>query len=189
MIGEHFAIRDDGRLRYRHAQGVLPLPAEVSQYLRGHHRQALRTNLNHARRAGFTVDHHHLDGWEPGPGDSRGGEITPGPIERWDALDRDGGIVAQAVLSVDEEVALLHGLVSSASYARWLLHTAIVERLCGDCGLLLTNSDDVYLLSPGNRHFQRLLGYEIARLRLAGPHRGRSSLPEDPLPTLGLEPC
>ncbi|MGO9753821.1 MAG: hypothetical protein ACLP22_20395, partial [Solirubrobacteraceae bacterium] len=45
------------------------------------------------------------------------------------------------------------------------LHTAIVERLCGECTLLLTNSDDVPLLSSGNQHFQRLLGYSIVRIR------------------------
>ena len=32
----------------------------------------------------------------------------------------------------------MHGLVSRSSSARWLLHTAIVERLCGRCSLLLT---------------------------------------------------
>jgi hypothetical protein len=81
-------------------------------------------------------------------------------------VDPDGGVVADSVLSVDEDVALLHGLVSSSSNARWLLHTAIVERLCGRCSVLLLNSEDAYVMSPGTQHFQRLLGYRIARLRL-----------------------
>ncbi len=42
----------------------------------------------------------------------------------------------------------------------------IVERLCGRCELLLTNSEDIPLMSEGARHFQRLLGYRAARLRL-----------------------
>jgi hypothetical protein len=167
MIGEHFAIRDrDGRWRYRQAQGVLQLPAEFSEYLRGRHRQAVRTNVGHARKAGLTVRSCPVVNWAPGPDDTRAGHITAGPIERWTVLDRDGEVVADSILSVDEEVALLHGLVSTATYARWLLHTAIVERLCGRCGVLLTNSDDAYLMAAGNQHFQRLLGYEIARLRL-----------------------
>jgi hypothetical protein len=63
-------------------------------------------------------------------------------------------------------------MVSTVSYARWLLHTAIVERLSGECALLLTNSDDVMFMSLGQQHFQRLLGYSIVRIR------ARRTLPE-----------
>jgi hypothetical protein len=169
MIGEHLAIRADGRWRYRHAQGVLPLPADFSDYLRGRHRQAVRTNLNRARNAEFRVRSSLVPVWKPGGDDSRRPHISAGPVERWTAFAPDGEIVADSILSVDENVALLHGLVSEVSYARWLLHTAIVERLCGSCSLLLSNSDDVYRLGPGARHFQRLLGYQIARLRVPRP--------------------
>jgi hypothetical protein len=37
--------------------------------------------------------------------------------------------------------------------------------------VLLINCDDAYLMPPGVQHFQRLLGYEIARLRI---HRSPS---------------
>ena len=111
MIGEHFAVRDrDGRWRYRRAQGTLPLPADFAQYLRGRHRQAVRTNVGHARAAGFTVSSCAVDDWAPGPDDTRAGQITSGPIERWMVLDPDGALVADSILSVDEEVALLHRL-------------------------------------------------------------------------------
>ncbi|MGH2939157.1 MAG: hypothetical protein ACRDPE_13670 [Solirubrobacterales bacterium] len=175
MIGEHLAIREAGRLRYRSAQAVLSLPEEFAEYLRGRRRQAVRTNIGHARRAGLTVTHTELAGWEPGLDDTRRGLLTPGPIEWWQVrgLDADAPPVAEAIVTVDDEVALLHGLGSSVRYARWLLHTAIVERLCGDCGVLLVNSDDAYLLGEGHRYFQRLLGYEIARLEPAGPPRAR----------------
>jgi hypothetical protein len=166
MIGEHFAIRAEGRWRFRRAQGVLPLPAEFSQYLRGRHRQAVRTNVSHARNADLTVETYIVENWRPGPDDTRAAHISSGPVERWMVLDSNSEIVADSILSVDEDVALLHGLVSSVTYARWLLHSAIVERLCGHCGVLLTNSDDAYLMSNGTQHFQRLLGYRIARLRL-----------------------
>lgn len=166
MIGEHFGIREEGRLRYRDAQGVLPLPAEFADYMRGRHRQAVRTNLGHARREGLRAEVEFVPDWAPGTDDSRLAFITPGPIERWNLHAADGAIVGQAILSVDEEVALLHGMMSLVPHGRWLLHTAMVERLCGSCDVLLINCDDAYLMPTGVQYFQRLLGYEIARLRL-----------------------
>jgi len=166
MIGEHLAIRWERRWKFRRAQAVLLIPAEFSQYLRGRHRQAVRTNVTRARNAGLTVEHETVEEWEPGSGDFRVAHITPGPVERWNVMEPDGKIVAQAILSVDGDVALLHGLMSTAVHARWMLHTAIVERLCGSSRVLLVNCDDAYLLAPGTLHFQRLLGYSVARLRL-----------------------
>ena len=177
MITEHLMIRANGRWRYRHAQGVLPLPADFSEYLRGRHRQAVRTNVTRARKAEFTVRSCTIDDWTPGSNDTRSPHISPGPVERWTAFAPWGGIVGEAILSVDEDIALLHGLVSWSSSARWLLHTAIVERLCGRCSLLLTSSDDVYRLDAGALHFQRLLGYQIARLRVATPGFTDRALP------------
>jgi hypothetical protein len=165
MIGEHLAIRSDARLRYRDAQGVLRLPADIAEYLRGRHRQAVRTNVGHARRAGLRAGVEFVPDWAPGTDDSRLPFITPGPVERWNLMNEDGTIVGQAILSVDEEVALLQGLMSLVPHGRWLLHTAMVERLCGSCRVLLINCDDAYLMPPGVQHFQRLLGYEVARLR------------------------
>ena len=133
--------------------------------MRGRHRQAVRTNAAHARRAGCTVLSCAVDCWFPGADDTRAAHLSTGPVERWTVLDKDGAIAADSILSVDENVALLQGLVSYSSNARWLLHTAIVERLCGNCDVLLTNSVDAYLMGTGNQHFQRLLGYEISRLR------------------------
>jgi hypothetical protein len=165
MIAGHLSIRAKGRRRYRAAQGVLPLPADFSEYMRGRHRQAVRTNVGHARRAGMAVRSEVIDEWVPGNDDSRRPFFEPGPVERWIVLDADGVLVADAILSVDAEVALLHGLVSATSQARWLLHTAIVERLCGRCGILLINGQEAYELADGARYFQRLLGYEIANLK------------------------
>jgi hypothetical protein len=177
VIAEHLSIREGVRRKYRSAQGVLPLPDDFAEYLRGRHRQAVRTNVGHARRAGMTVASMAIDDWAPGEDDLRRPHITPGSIERWIVLDKDGVIVADSILSVDGDVALLHGLVASTTHARWLLHTAIVERLCGECGTLLINGEEAYSLGAGARHFQRLLGYEIARLRPTKPtraHLGRS---------------
>jgi hypothetical protein len=173
MIDEHFAIRERGDWRFRHAQGVLELPAEFSAYMRGRSRQAVRTNVAHARRSGFEAISYVTDNWAPGLDDTRAGLITPGTAERWTAFDADGAIVGESILSIDEDVALLQGLVSFTTHARWLLHTAIVERLCGECKVLLTNSDDAYLMNAGNQHFQRLLGYRISRLDVSRSIRPR----------------
>jgi hypothetical protein len=167
MIAEHFAIRDAGGFHYRTAQGVLDLPADFADYMRGRHRQALRTNVGHARREGYAAHSYAVDNWVPGLDDTRRAAISPGPIERWLLVGPDGAVVADSILSVDREVALLHGLVSFGPYARWFLHAAIIERLCGDCRILVTNSDDAYFLAPGNQHFQRLLGFRISRLEVA----------------------
>jgi hypothetical protein len=180
MIGEHFAIRRDGRWRYRGAQGVLRLPPDFERYMRGRSRQAVRTNVGHARRAGLSAMSVVVDGWRPGVGDNRRPYMEPGPIERWVVVDGDGEIVADSILSVDAEVALLQGLVSTGEHARWLLHTAIVERLCGSCELLLVNTENVYLMGTGQQYFQRLLGYRISRLRLRPSPVPTPIAPADP---------
>jgi hypothetical protein len=175
MIAEHLAIREGGRFRYRGVQGVLPLPTDFAQYLRGRRRQAVRTNVGHAQRAGLTVTRTPVGDWEPGVDDTRRGLITPGPVDWWRVYgpDAPGVPLAEAIVSVDDDVALLHGLSSSEGYARWLIHTAVVESLCGRCEFLLVNSDEVYLLGAGHRYFQQRLGYEIARLELPRPPRAR----------------
>jgi hypothetical protein len=179
MIAEHFAIHDADGFRYRTAQGVLDLPADFADYLRGRRRQALRTNIGHARELDYAVDSYAVDNWFPGLDDTRRAAISPGPIERWMLVGPEG-VVADSILSVDREVALLHGLVSFGPYARWLLHAAIIERLCGACRVLVTNSDPTYLLTPGNQHFQRLLGFRISRLEVSPLTVPAPAAPPDP---------
>jgi hypothetical protein len=166
MIAQHLAIREGRRFRFREAQGVLSLPAAFTEYQRGRHRQAVRTNIRRARAAGLTVPPPSLETWAPPPLDIRAPWISPGPIERWMVLDAEGAMAGYSIVSVDEHVALLHGLVSTVTDARWLLHTAIVERLCGKCRLLITNSAAMYRESYGSHHFQQLLGYQIRRLQV-----------------------
>ena len=180
MISEHLSVREGRRFRFRDAQGVLSPPSSFDEYLRGRHRQALRTNVRRARASGLQVPEPSHETWRPPPGDIREAWIGPGPVERWQVLNADGEMVAYSLLSVDTYVALLHGLVSTVTDARWLLHTAIVERLCGHCERLITNSAAMYRESYGNHHFQRLLGYEIARLRPTGLIVGAPA-PDQPL--------
>jgi hypothetical protein len=164
MLGEHLALRRLGVPRFRLAQGVLFLPSDFSTYLRGRKRQAVRTNIRHASEAGVRCERALIPHWMPPWADRKLTE--PAPTEYWRALDRDGNLVGEAWLTVDIECALLHALGASEWSARWLLHTAIVERLCesSSCRLLVSNSYDAPLMSRGQQYFQHLLGYSVARL-------------------------
>ncbi len=167
VIRQQLTMRRNGRLTFRHAQGVLFLPERYRDYLRGRHRQAVRTNIRHARDRGYVIETGYHDEWTLDPLDPRSSHITAAaPLECFHVLDRDGTRVAEAFITVDDRTALLHMATGTASYARWLLHAAIVERLCGHCDLLLTNTADVPLMSRGAQHYQRLLGYSAVRLRL-----------------------
>jgi hypothetical protein len=162
-IAEHLSLTRWGIPRFRVAQGVLHLPSDFASYLRGRRRQAVRTNVRRAGDLGIECHSRTLSGWtRPERKVTRAA-----PVEHWWATGRDGATVGEAWLTVDEDCALLHSLTSCERYARWLLHTAIVERLCAArCRLLLTNSFDVPLMAPGQQYFQRLLGYSIARVQL-----------------------
>jgi hypothetical protein len=162
-IAEHLSLTRWGIPRFRLAQGVLYLPSDFATYLRGRRRQAVRTNVRRARDLGIDCHSTTVSEW------TRPDEKLDrtAPVEHWRATSRSGATVGEAWLTVDDECALLHSLTCSERYARWLLHTAIVERLCAaGCRLLLTNSFDVPLMTPGQQYFQRLLGYSIARVRL-----------------------
>jgi hypothetical protein len=161
FIAEHLSLTRGGVPRFRVAQGVLQLPPDFATYLRGRRRQAVRTNNRRARDQGFECHSAMVPAWTPPDRDSS----LNVNAERWFALGLAGETVAEGWLVVDDECALLHSMTSSVSYARWLLHTAMVERLCASgCGLLITNSFDVPLMPAGEQHFQHLLGYTVAHL-------------------------
>jgi hypothetical protein len=172
LIAEHLSLRRWGIPRFRVAQGVLHLPDDFATYLRGRRRQAVRTNNRRARERGITCQHVRIASWRPF---DRPGSCSA-EAERWLATDSQGDVVAQAWLVVDRDCALLYSLTSNTSYVRWLLHTAIVERLCDEgCPLLITNSYDVPLMPAGQQHFQHLLGYTVGRVRI--DRRRRTDIP------------
>ena len=178
VIRQQLAYREPGRMQRRRAQGVLFLPDSFSSYLKGRHRQAVRTNVANARRRGLTVSARTIEDWTVDPDDPRAGQVTAAaPLEVWTAFDANGETVGEAVLTVDDETALLHWAVSSVKDARWLLHTEIVSRLCGSCRTLITNTEDVPLMGAGSQHYQRLLGYSIVRLRARRTIRDRVAAP------------
>lgn len=161
LIAAHLDLTYLGIPRFRLAQGVLHLPPDFATYLRGRRRQAVRTNVRRASQRAIVCQHRTLDSWTPDDRDLR----MSAPTEYWWATNRNGEIVGEAWLTVDGACALLHALECSENGVRWLLHTALVQSLCdAGCPLLLTNSCDVPLLPAGQRYFQRLLGYSVARL-------------------------
>ena len=167
-IRRHLQLRRWGIPRFRLAQGVLHLPDDYATYLRGRQRQAVRTNVSRARDEGLRCVRIAVPQWTP----PEHGRAPSAPVERWQAINRAGLVVGDAWVTVDDECALLHSLISSEQNVRWALHSTIVEHLCASgCRHLLTNSHDVFLMPPGQQYFQRLLGYSVGRLSVRPKRR------------------
>jgi hypothetical protein len=168
--------------RRRRAWAVLDLPATEDHYLVGRPRQALRTNLSHARVGGVTSSRVTYETWfeavsavlrarnnEPGPQQDR-----PGPgqqVAYYVARDVRGIALAFAGVALFGQFAVLFELLSrpdrqpDASWARYQLHTFLVFDL-GSSGVehLLTGS--ALRESAGHQYFQHLLGYQPRNLRV-----------------------
>jgi hypothetical protein len=163
-IRAHLELKRWGLPRFRLAQGVLDLPVEYRTYLRGRRRQAVRTNVARAREQGISCGYSVVRDWAP----SDHVDAPAAPVELWLARDMHGDTVGEAWVTVDDQCALMHSLVTTRSGVRWLLHTSIVEHLCErGCTQLLTNSHDAFLMPAGQQYFQHLLGYEVGRVRLS----------------------
>ena len=167
----------------RLARAVLRVPATVDDYLRGRSRQAVRTNVGHARGRGVTcrsVDdvaervrlaldivgdrsfaEHITREWL---------DRVLGSGEMLLAEAADGTPLVFTSLVVDVRCAYLRAFMASqdhddATLARYLLHLhavtelakAGVTHLLGDCALRVP---------PGARHFQHLAGFTAANVRV-----------------------
>jgi hypothetical protein len=185
-LDEYFNQRSMGILpKTRLCRGILVLPRDHADYLRGRRRQALRTNLRRAARAGIQCDvvsdprvavedahrvfcrrgvsstEADLEGWLNAV---RSG-VTRSEVTIAVARDEDGRPLAMVEAIVDDTVCVIkHGLATSHE-ARWALHDHLVR--------LLIARRVRYLLADGGgpfgalgftsnvRHFQHLLGYEL----------------------------
>jgi hypothetical protein len=175
-IREFFGTRRWG-IPVRFAVGVLVLPDDPEDYLRGRGRQAVRNNCNRARERGW-----RYVALTDGPErirridtllEARG---APRTYRRWLVRrvldgqgefrfveDNHGEPVALGVFTVAGTVARLHWMVSDGrdarSAARYLLSAEMAAELAGRrVKHLLT--DSVLFLPPGTRYFQKRLGYE-----------------------------
>ena len=169
--------RRHGIPTHRVAQGVLVVPHSSEVYLRGRHKQALRTNLHRARKerlscrqlASFPDGEAFADLIDPRFADSWKRELLIGDGEPacWAVFDAEGHPIGLGVVSVDSEVALIWSLVCRGHSGRWLLHTEIVSEMAKRCvTYLLVATRMTPVLQPGLQYFQRLLGYQIVHLKV-----------------------
>lgn len=167
---------------------VLPVPADPAEYSEGRHRQTLRRKARAAERAGVTC--RRVDD----PGERRAlvrllDEVLPTKSDQryrqhgtdhsfllhralWTAAyDGDGRPLVVAVTPFDGEWAVLEAFISLGetrqnSDARYLLTRAVVEQLSVVGVRYLVDTASPYELTNGLRHFQRMVGFRIARGRV-----------------------
>jgi hypothetical protein len=174
--------------RNRFCRGVLLLPQRHSDYLRGRHRQALRTNLRRAHAAGIRceavddpraaldemieVDKHRRSplGRPELPIPPAWRDIVAGPeVTLVVARDPRGLPLAFIAAVIDDAVCLIRIAAARSHEARWALHDHLVR--------ILIDRGVSYLLVDGGgpfgalgveanlHHYQHLLGYELRHLK------------------------
>ena len=197
-FGTSFGPAGRGIFGGRLAQAVLELPTVEAHYLAGRARQALRTNLRHARDLGITshripsyeswfkaasaILHTHRDGpaWarrldEPGPGQQ---------VAYYVARDAHERPLAFAGAALFGQFAVLFTMLShlgrqpGASWARYQLHTFLALDL-GRSGVRHLLVGSALRETVGNQYFQHLLGYRARNLRveMIEPGAARTSAP------------
>jgi hypothetical protein len=179
----------------RLCRGVLVLPDQHSDYLRGRRRHALRNNLRRAESAGIRceaitdprrafeevaqifkrrqkvwtlADLPRLASWQ---------ELLGRPeMTLMVARDEMGHALALAAVVIDDAVCVIRLAPASSREARWALHDHLVQ--------ILIARGVRYLLGEGGgpfgalgfdtnvHHYQHLLGYELRHLK---PRTGRRS--------------
>jgi hypothetical protein len=174
--------------RNRLCRGVLLLPQDHPDYLRGRHRRALRTNLRRAAAAGIRCEvvsdksqarddacHVFRRYWD---------SLTDTEFEVWMkgvheaiarpettvavARDQHGRPLAFSATVVDDTVCLLDIAVATCHEARWALHDHLVQILIARrVRYLLAEGGGPFgaLGYPNNlQHYQHLLGYQLRHL-------------------------
>lgn len=169
----------------RRAQAVLELPTVEKQYLTGRPKQALRTNLSHARKNGITsVRVASYEEWledlgvvlcargdlEPAKWDEH--KIVPGQqIAYYVARDAEQTPLACARVAVFGQFGVLFSMLSrpdmypSTSWARYQLHTFLALDL-GSSGVEYLQVGSAFKEPDGTQFFQHLVGYRARNLSL-----------------------
>jgi hypothetical protein len=195
-LRHHFDQRFLGLLpQNRLCRGVLLLPNDHASYLRGRHRQALRTNLRRAACAGIRcrviaepsraleAAREVVYQRRAAPDESALANLASG----WPALfarphttlivanDPHGHALAVLAAVIDSAVCLIQVAVASNHEARWALHDHLVRVLIARrVSYLLAEGDGPFRalgFGAGMQHYQRLLGYELRHLVPASPPR------------------
>jgi hypothetical protein len=195
VLDKYFNRRSLGVLPpNRLCRGVLLLPQDHAEYLRGRRRQALRTNLRRAASAGIRCevvsdprrvvdDASYLLRRQRGLSEAelnvvrdrfRDGVARP-EITFTVARDEHGRPLAIVAVVIDEMVGLITWAVATSHEARWALHDHVVRILIG--------RRVRYLVAEGGgafgalgfetnvQHYQHLLGYELRHVIPAASDR------------------
>jgi hypothetical protein len=163
------------------SHACLPLPPDADSYLRGRHRQAVRTNLHRADKIQLTCRPVPTDWGETRQALRRGTfaslvdeideiEQPETAVKSWAVFDSSGEVLGRAVALVDEKTAvllLLHGPadLGVAHQTRYLLHTAVVADLIRR-GVRSLIVESILGAPPGLKYFAARLGYRACRLRV-----------------------
>ena len=191
----HFGVFPQNRL----CRGVLVLPEDHAEYLRGRHRQALRTNLRRANDAGIRCEAiacprtayeevaQIVDNRQSSPRTPDEPAVLAGWAETFSApgvtlmVSRgpDGQPLAIIAAVIDDAVCLIRVAVACSHLARWALHDHLVRLLIARRVTYLLaeggGSFGVVGLSANLARYQRLLGYELLHVR---PTVARSQPPK-----------
>jgi hypothetical protein len=174
--------------RNRLCRGLLMLPKDHADYVRGRHRHALRTNLRKAGAAGIRcetisdasrvfdelteiVNHRRirLNAAEQTRMASWAAMLTGPEMTVMIARDRLGSPLAITGVVIDDAVGLICAAVASSHPARWALHDYLVRSLIarGVSYLLAAGGGPFGALGfdANVHHYQRLLGYELRHLK------------------------
>ena len=167
---------------------VLAVPADPAQHLEGRSAQTLRRKIRSAERAGVTwrpvsdpaerrtlvetanrAEREHVDPDYRVP-DPRNDDLLDHDL--WlVALDRDGTPILLSVTPVDGEIATLRyfrtlGSGPAHSDSRYLMTHALVGELSRRGVRWLLDTEPPGAQTNGLRHFQRMVGFRYARVRL-----------------------
>jgi hypothetical protein len=163
------------------SHAFLPLPSDADSYLRGRHRQAVRTNLHRADKIRLSCRPIPTD-WDVTREALRTGtfaslleeleqlEQPDLAVKSWAVFDSGDQVLGRAVALVDERTAvllLLHGPMdlAVAHQTRYLLHTAVVADLIRR-GVRSLVVESILGAPPGLKYFAARLGYQACRIRV-----------------------
>jgi hypothetical protein len=193
-LDRYFAQRWLGIPKNRLCRGVLLLPENHADYLRGPRRHTLRTNLRKAatsgircetlgdsRHAGDAVSAvlRHRDGLPEAELDARTNYFQAW-VARQDmtvmvARDRDDTAVAVLAAAIDNSVCAIGFAIAASHQARWALHDHLVGVLIARRVRCLLSADEgpfgALGYSPNVQYYQHLLGYELRHVIPITPSR------------------
>jgi hypothetical protein len=184
-IDRFFNQRRVGIVKNRLWRGVLLLPRDHADYLRGRRRHALRNNLRRAATAGVRCEIISDSG--------RAGDEVSGLLrQQWGhlpaaeldaqtnhfralvarpemtvmvAYDQRGGTLAVLGVTIDDSVSAIGFATATCHEARWALHDHLVRTLIGRRVRYLFAQDEGLFGALGYprsvQDYQHLLGYEL----------------------------